>query len=183
MPLENAIAVNPAHAGVVGALDALTKGTRLVLVRCDSWSDENLVELAKAARAHTSASLIVGHGRLHEDFSVTGLLKKPRVLGPVAIRADRWPAMDLDRALLRRDPVLDHGASWVLAFLCAAFGGEVASTDAFHPRRVRHDAHDIDELRPEGRAWLVSHISRLAPASAIGDAQACALWKSWSGTR
>jgi len=131
LPLENAIAVNPAHAGVVGALDALTKGTRLVLVRCDSWSEENLVELAKAARSHESAAVVVGHGRLHEDFSVTGLLKKPRVLGPVAIRADRWPAMDLDRTLLRRDPVLDHGASWVLAFLCAAFGGEVASTDAY----------------------------------------------------
>ncbi len=181
--MENAIAVNPAHAGVIGVVDALSKGTRLVLVRSDTWSDEKLVDLARAARDHSSAAMIVGHGRLHEDFSVTGLFKKPRVLGPVAIRADRWPTIEIDRSLLRRDPVLDHAASWVLALLCAAHGGTVDSTDAYHARRVRHDAHDIDELRPEGCAWLVHHVSRMIPAQAIGSSEASALWKSWSGSR
>ena len=123
------------------------------------------------------------HGRLHEDFSVTGLLKRPRVLGPVAIRADRWPDMTIDPELLKRDPVIDHGASWVLALLCAANGGEVVSTDAYHARRLRRDAHDIDELRPEGRAWLVTHGQRMIPEHAIGQNEAHALWKAWSGAR
>ena len=181
--MENAIAVNPAHAGVRGVIEALKKGSRLVLVRCDSWSDEKLVDLAKAARDHASAAMIVGHGRLHEDFSVTGLLKRPRVLGPVAIRADRWPDMSIDPELLKRDPVIDHGSSWVLALLCAANGGEVVSTDAYHARRLRRDAHDIDELRPEGRAWLVTHGQRMIPEHAVGQKEAHALWKAWSGAR
>ncbi|MCA9274252.1 MAG: hypothetical protein KDA31_14550 [Phycisphaerales bacterium] len=181
--MENAIAVNPAHAGMKGVLEALRKGSRLVLVRCDSWSDEKLVDLAKAARDHASAAMVVGHGRLGEDFSVTGLLKRPRVLGPVAIRADRWPAFEVDRSLIRRDPVLDHGASWVLGLLCAAHGGQVVSTDAYHARRLRRDPHDIDELRPEGRAWLVSHGQRLIPSQAVGANEAFSLWKTWSGAR
>ena len=181
--MENAIAVNPAHAGVKGVLEALKKGSRLVLVRCDSWSDEKLVNLAKAARDHASAAMIVGHGRLCEDFSVTGLLKRPRVLGPVAIRADRWPMLEIDPALIRRDPVLDHGASWVLALLCAASGREVACTNAYHARRLRRDPHDIDELQPEGQAWLVSHAQRMIPKEAVGAGEAFSLWKAWSGSR
>lgn len=181
--MENAIAVNPAHAGVKGVLEALKKGSRLVLVRCDSWSDENLVALARAARDHPSAAMLVGHGRVSEDFSVTGLLKRPRVLGPIAIRADRWPDFEVDHTLIRRDPVLDHCASWVLALLCAAYGGLVTNTDTYHARRTRHDPHDIDELRPEGRAWLVSHGQRLIPDEALGAREALALWKSWSGAR
>lgn len=181
--MESAIAVNPAQAGVGAVFDALHRSARLVLVRTESWSEENLVHLARAARDHSGAAMIVGHGRLGEDFSLVGLLARPRVLGPVAIRADRWPSFEPDRSLIRRDPVLDHAASWALATLCVAHGGLVASTDAYHARRARRDPHDIDELRPEGRAWLVHHITRLLPAGAVGDAQAHALWKVWSGGR
>lgn len=181
--MENAIAVNPAQAGIPAVLDALARGVRLILIRTDSWSDENLPALAKAARDHDSAALIVGHGRINEDFSLTGLLARPRVLGPVAIRADRWPPMNPDRSLLRRDPVLDHAASWTLATLCAAHGGLVASTNLYHARRTHHDPHDIDQLRPEGRAWLVHLATRLLPHAALTDAHAGALWKAWSGNR
>lgn len=181
--MENAIAVNPAQAGIGAVLDALAREVRLVLVRTESWSEENLLHLALAARDHATAAVIVGHGRLNEDFSLTGLLAKPRVLGPIAIRADRWPAMSVDRALLRRDPVLDHAASWTLALLCAAHGGVVASTDAYHARRAHHDPHDIDQLRPEGRAWLVHHAMRLMPEGAFTDAHAHTLWRAWSGNR
>ena len=62
-------------------------------------------------------------------------------------------------------------------------GGEVVSTDAYHARRLRRDAHDIDELRPEGRAWLVTHGQRMIPEHAIGQNEAHALWKAWSGAR
>ena len=181
--MENALAVNPALAGIEAVLAALKKGSRLVLVRHDSWSKDNLVDLAKAARDHPTASVVVGHGRLHEDCTVTGLLARPRLLGPVAIRADRWPEFDFDHSLIRRDPVLDHAASWLVCLLCAAAGGEVASCDTYHPRRLHHDPHDADELRPEGRAWLVHLASRLLPAERIGPAQARELWNDWSGGR
>lgn len=181
--MDSAIAVNPNQAGLVGALDALAKGASLVLVRSDSWSDDRLIDLAKAARQHASAALLVGHGRLHEDLSLAGLLKRPRVFGPVALRVERWPRMAPDRALLRRDPVLDHAASWVLAVLCAAHGGVVATADTYHPRRAHHDPHDPDELRPEGRAWLTQLALRLVPESALTDALSGALFKAWSGAR
>lgn len=181
--MDSALAVNPNQVGLVGALDALTKGVPLVLVRSDSWSDEKLVDLAKAARSHDAAAMLVGHGRLHEDLSLAGLLRRPRVFGPVALCARRWPALTIDRSLLRRDPVLDHAASWILAVLCAAHGGLVASTDTYHPRRAHHDPHDPDALRPEGRAWLSQLALRLLPESAQTDALAGALHKAWSGSR
>ncbi len=181
--VENAIAVNPAHSGIKGVLHALTKGTRLVLVRHDSWHKDDLVELAKGARDHPSAGVVMGHGRLREDCTLAGLLARPRLIGPVAIRADRWPEMELDEAQLMRDPVFDHAASWILAILCAGYGGEVACCDRYHPRRLRPDPHDADELRPEGRAWLAQLATRLVPDECLGAPEARLLWKSWSGGR
>jgi len=181
--VESAIAVNPAVTGVVAVVAALKKGPRLVLVRHDSWSDDKLVDLAKAARDHPTASVMVGHGRLHEDCTLTGLLARPRLLGPIAIRADRWPEMPLDVRKLLRDPVLDHAASWLMCVLCAGAGGEVACCESYHPRRARRDPHDADELRPEGRAWLVNFATNLLPAESIGASEARQLWRTWSGGR
>ena len=181
--MESAIAVNPAHAGVRAVIAALGKGHRLVLVRHDSWSDENLLTLAKSCRDHPTAAVMLGHGRLHEDCSLTGLLARPRLLGPIAIRADRWPEFDLDLQRLIRDPVLDHAASWLMCVLCAAAGGEVASCENYHPKRTKHDPHDADELRPEGRAWLVNLATKLIPIESIGQAESRQLWHTWSGGR
>jgi len=181
--MESAIAVNPTLAGIGGAFAALKKGPRLVLVRHDSWSDEKLVDLAKACRDHPTAAVMVGHGRLHEDCTITGLLSRPRLLGPIAIRADRWPEMRLDRRLLVRDPVLDHAASWMMSVLCAGAGGEVACCETYHPKRIKHDPHDADQLRPEGRAWLVNLATKLIPREFIGPSHARQLWQTWSGGR
>jgi hypothetical protein len=181
--VESAIAVNPALAGIAAVIAALKKGPRLVLVRHDSWSDEKLVDLAKASRDHPTAAVMVGHGRLHEDFTLTGLLERPRLLGPIAIRADRWPDIKLDHRKLLHDPVLDHAASWMMCVLCAGAGGEVACCENYHPKRAKHDPHDADELRPEGRAWLVNLATKLLPSESIGKTEAGKLWHTWSGGR
>ncbi|HED54203.1 MAG TPA: hypothetical protein ENJ00_08385 [Phycisphaerales bacterium] len=177
------LVVNPASVGVMGVLGATKRSARTAIVRHDSWSEDGLLNLARSAGRHPSAAITLGHGRIGEDLSVVGLLAKPRLLGPIAVRLDRCPGLNEKLRRLVRDPVLDHAADWVLTLLAAAGGCEIHHTDSFKPHRVSHSPYDADELRPEGRAWLVATMVELIGEESLCAHEARRLWKFWRGGR